>query len=117
MNKSGKEHEDQRRLYLAFLGIALTILLVSASLALEEVGKFVYFGFIGFLFIFLVFFYMNQLWLAKTIFPLVAFMMITWFIYGAGIHDEAWDMADNKLSNVHYLLVPYGLPAGENDIK
>lgn len=28
-----------------------------------------------------------------------------------------WDMVDNKLSNVHYLLIPYGLPSGENDLK
>jgi len=28
-----------------------------------------------------------------------------------------WDMVDNKLSKAHYLLIPYGLPAGENDLE
>ncbi|MFO7665099.1 MAG: diguanylate cyclase [Desulfobacterales bacterium] len=104
-DKSENEHKDQRRLLLTFLGIGLTTLLVSAPLALEELGKFVYSGFLGLLLILLAFAYMNQLWLAKIIIPFVGFMIITRFIYGGGIHDEA-------LGGYYFILLVVGLING-----
>ncbi len=106
LDKSGNEHEDQRRLLLTFLSIALTTLLVSAPLAIKELGKFVYFGFLGLLLIFLVLVYKNQLWLAKTIIPYVNFIIITRFIYGGGIHHFA-------LGGYYFIVIIEGLMNGQ----
>lgn len=106
LDKSGNEHEVQRGLLLTFLSITLTTLLVSAPLALQELGKFVYFGFIGLLLIFLVFVYMNQIWLAKAIIPYVVFMMATRFIYGGGIHHHI-------LGGYYFIVIIEGLMNGQ----
>ena len=106
LDKSGNEHAVQRGLLLTFLSIALTTLLVSAPLALQELGKFVYFGFIGLLLIFLVFVYMNQIWMAKAIIPYVVFMMATWFIYGGGIHHYI-------LGGYYFIVIIEGLMNGQ----
>lgn len=105
LDKSGSEHEDQRRLLLTFLGIALTILLVSAPLAFEELGKFLYFGFVGILLVLLAFAYMHQLWPARVIAPLVGFLIITRLVFGGGIHDEA-------LGGYYFVLLVVGLMNG-----
>jgi len=106
LDKSGNEHEVQRGLILTFLSIALTALVVSAPLALEELGKFVYFGFMGLLLIFLVLVYMNQLWLAKAIIPYVVFMMTTRFMYGGGIHHYI-------LGGYYFIVIIEGLMNGQ----
>lgn len=89
LDKSGNEREDQRRLHLTFLVVALSIILVSSPMTLRAVGASIYFGFIGLLLISLALAYMNQLWLTKVITPLAAFMLVTRLIYGGGIHDDA----------------------------
>ena len=109
LGKSGNEHKDQRRLLLTFLSITLTILLVSAPLAIEELGIFVYFGFLGLLLIFLVLVYKNQLWLAKAIIPYVVFMMATRFIYGGGIHHYI-------LGGYYFIVVIEGLMNGQRAV-
>jgi diguanylate cyclase (GGDEF)-like protein len=106
LDKSGNEHEDERRLHLTFLGIAFTILVVSAPLALEELGNHVFFGFVGLFLILLAFAYMHQLWPARVITPFVAFMIITRLIYGGGIHDYA-------LGGYYFVLLVVGLMNGQ----
>jgi diguanylate cyclase (GGDEF)-like protein len=106
LDKSGNEHEDQRRLHLTFLVIALSIILVSAPLTLRAVGTSIYFGFIGLLLISLVLAYMNQLWLTKVITPLAAFMLVTRLVFGGGIHDDA-------VGGYYFILLVAGLMLGQ----
>ena len=105
LDKSGNEHEDQRRLHLTFLVIALIILLVSAPLTLKVLGSYFFIGFIGLLLIVLAFVYMNQLWPARVITPLVGFVIITWLVYAGGIHDDA-------LGGYYFILIFVGLMNG-----
>ncbi|HKI53139.1 MAG TPA: PAS domain S-box protein [Anaerolineales bacterium] len=106
LDKSGNEHEDQRRLHLTFLVVALIIMLVSSPLTLRAVGTSIYFGFIGLLLISLALVYMNQLWLAKVITPLAAFMLVTRLVYGGGIHDDA-------VGGYYFILLVAGLMLGQ----
>ncbi len=106
LDKSGSEHEDQRRLYLTFLVVALIIVLVSSPLILKAVGKYIFFGFIGLLLISLAFVYMDKLWPARAIAPLAGFMLITRLIYGGGIHDDA-------LGGYYFILMVAGLMLGQ----
>ena len=106
LDKSGNEHEDQRRLHLTFLVVALVIMLVSSPLTLRAVGTSIYFGFIGLLLISLALVYMNQLWLAKVITPLAAFMLVTRLVYGGGIHDDA-------VGGYYFILLVAGLMLGQ----
>jgi len=106
LDKPGDEHEDQRRLHLTFLVVALLILLVSSPLSLKTMGKPVFIGFSGLLFISMVFTYMNQLWPAKIITPLAGFLLITRLIYVRGIHDDA-------LGGYYFILIIAGLMIGQ----
>ncbi len=106
LDKSGDEHEDQRRLHLTFLVIAFIIFIFSSPLILKAVGKYVYFGFIGLLLISLTFTYMNQLWVARAITPIAGFLLITRLIFGGGIHDDA-------LGGYYFILVVAGLMLGQ----
>ena len=106
LDKYGNEHEDQRRLYLTFLLVALIIILVSSPLTLRAVGVFIYFGFIGLLLISLALAYMNRLWLSKVITPLAGFMLVTRLVYGGGIHDDA-------VGGYYFILLVAGLMLGQ----
>jgi diguanylate cyclase (GGDEF)-like protein len=106
LDKSGNEHEDQRRLHLTFLVIGLIIVLVSSPLTLRAVGASIYFGFIGLLIISLALAYMNQLWLTKVITPLAAFLLVTRLVYGGGIHDDA-------VGGYYFILLIAGLMLGQ----
>src|SRR5688572_29133268 len=106
LDSSGNEHADQRRLYLAFLLVALIIVLVSWPLTLKSVGNYIYFGFIGLLLVSLGFVYMNQLWVAKAITPFAAFLLITRLVYGGGIHDDA-------VGGYYFILMIAGLMLGQ----
>ncbi|MEP7135355.1 MAG: diguanylate cyclase [Chloroflexota bacterium] len=106
LDKSGNEHEDQRRLHLTFLVVALIIMLVSSPLTLRAVGTSIYFSFIGLLLISLALAYKNQLWLTKVITPLAAFMLITRLVYGGGIHDDA-------VGGYYFILLVAGLMLGQ----
>jgi diguanylate cyclase (GGDEF)-like protein len=106
LNKSGNEHEDQRRLYLTFHIVAVVILLVSAPLALRALQAYIFFGFVGLVLISLAFVYMHQLWLARAITPFAAFLLITRLIYGGGIHDDA-------LGGYYFILIIAGLMLGQ----
>ena len=106
LDKSGNEHEDQRRLYLTFLLVALVIVLVSSPLTLKSVGSYIFFGFIGLLLISLAFAYINQLWPARALTPIAAFMLITRLVYGGGIHDDA-------LGGYYFILMVAGLMLGQ----
>jgi diguanylate cyclase (GGDEF)-like protein len=106
LNKSGNQHEDQRRLHITFLLVALIILLVSSPLILKAVESYIFFGFIGLLFLSLAFAYKNQLWPARAIAPLAGFMLITRLVYGGGIHDDA-------LGGYYFILMVAGLMVGQ----
>ena len=106
LDRSGNEHEDQRRLHMTFLLVALIILLVSSPLTLEAVGANIFWGFIGLLVIVLAFVYMNQLSPAKVITPLAGFMLTTRLMYGGGIHDDA-------LGGYYFILIIAGLMLGQ----
>ena len=106
LDRSGNEHEDQRRLYMTFLIIALIIVLVSSPLILTAVGTYIFFGFLGLLVISLAFVYMRQLWLARAITPLAGFMLITRLVYGGGIHDDA-------VGGYYFILMVAGLMLGQ----
>src|SRR5688572_24763278 len=106
LDRSGNEHEDQRRLYMTFLIIALIIVLVSSPLILTAVGTYIFFGFLGLLLISLVFVYMRQLWLARAVTPLAGFMLITRLVYGGGIHDDA-------VGGYYFILMVAGLMLGQ----
>lgn len=106
LDKSGDEHEDQRRLHLTFLIVALIIFLFSSPLTLTAVGKYIFFGFIGLLLISLAFTYLHQLWPARVITPLAGFLLITRLIYVGGIHDDA-------LGGYYFILMVAGLMLGQ----
>src|SRR4026208_219353 len=106
LDKSGNEHEDQRRLHLTFLVVALSIILVTSPMTLRAVGTSIYFSFIGLLLISLAFVYMDKLWPARAIAPLAGFMLITRLIYGGGIHDDA-------LGGYYFILMVAGLMLGQ----
>jgi diguanylate cyclase (GGDEF)-like protein len=106
LDKSGNEHEDQRRLHLTFLVVALSIILISSPMTLRAVGTSIYFSFIGLLLISLAFVYMDKLWPARAIAPLAGFMLITRLIYGGGIHDDA-------LGGYYFILMVAGLMLGQ----
>ena len=106
LDKSGNEHEDQRRLHFTFILVALVILLVSAPLTISAVGQIAFFGFITLLLISLAFAYKNQLWPARAITPFAAFVLITRLVYGGGIHDDA-------LGGYYFILIVAGLMIGQ----
>ena len=106
LDKSGDEHEDQRRLHLTFLIVALIIFLFSSPLTLPAVGKYIFFGFIGLLLISLAFTYLHQLWPARIITPLAGFLLITRLIYVGGIHDDV-------LGGYYFILMVAGLMLGQ----
>ena len=106
LDKSGSEHEDQRRLHLTFLVIAVIIMLFSAPLTIRAVGTSIYFGFIGLLLISLALAYMNQLWLTRVITPLAAFLLVTRLVYGGGIHDDS-------VGGYYFILLVAGLMLGQ----
>jgi len=106
LDKSGNEREDQRRLHLTFLVVALIIILVSSPLTLRAVGTSIYFGFVGLLLISLALAHMNQLWLTRVITPLAAFMLVTRLVYGGGIHDDA-------VGGYYFILLVAGLMLGQ----
>jgi diguanylate cyclase (GGDEF)-like protein len=106
LNKSNNEHEDQRRLHLTFLFIALIIVLVSSPLTLKSVGNYIFWGFIGLLLFSIILTYMNQLWVARAISPFAAFMLVTRLVYGGGIHDDA-------LGGYYFILMIAGLLLGQ----
>jgi diguanylate cyclase (GGDEF)-like protein len=106
LDKSDNELEDQRRLYLTFLVLAVIILVVSSPLTITAVGTNIYFGFIGLVLVSLAFAYMNQLWLARAITPIAAFLLITRLVYGGGIHDDA-------LGGYYFILMVAGLMLGQ----
>jgi diguanylate cyclase (GGDEF)-like protein len=106
LDRSGNEHEDQRRLYMTFLIIALIIVLVSSPLILTAVGGYIFFGFLGLLLMSLAFVYINQLWPARVITPLAGFMLITRLVYGGGIHDDA-------VGGYYFILLVAGLMLGQ----
>ena len=107
LDRSGNEHEDQRRLYMTFLIIALIIVRVSSPLILTAVGTYIFFGFLGLFVISLAFVYMRQLWLARAITPLAGFMLITRLVYGGGIHDDA-------VGGYYFILMVAGLMLGQH---
>ncbi len=106
LDKSGNEHEDQRRLHLTFLVVALSIILVSSPMTIKAVGAPIHFGFISLLLISLALAYLNQLWLTKVITPLAAFMLVTRLVYGGGIHDDA-------VGGYYFILLVAGLMLGQ----
>jgi hypothetical protein len=44
LDKSGNEHEDQRRLHLTYLLVTLMVVLVSSPLILEAVESYTYYA-------------------------------------------------------------------------
>jgi diguanylate cyclase (GGDEF)-like protein len=106
LDKSGSDHEDQRRLYLTFLVVAVIIFLVGSPLIIQSVGPYILGGFISLLIISLAFAYFNQFWPARAIVPLAGFMLITRLVYGGGIHDDA-------LGGYYFILMVAGLLLGQ----
>lgn len=106
LDKSGNEHEDQRRLYISFIVIALIIALVSSPLTITAVGVSAFLIFITLLLISLAFAYKNQLWPARVITPLAGFILITRLLFGGGIHDDA-------LGGYYFILIIAGLMIGQ----
>lgn len=106
LDRSGNEHEDQRRLHLTFLVVALIIILVSAPLTITAVGLNVVLGFIALLIVTLVLAYKGLLWPARVIIPLAGFLLITRLVFGGGIHDDA-------LGGYYFILIIAGLMLGQ----
>ncbi|MBC7876558.1 MAG: diguanylate cyclase [Anaerolineales bacterium] len=106
LDKSGNEHEDQRRLYISFIIIALVVVLVSSPLTITAVGIYAFLVFITLLLISLAFAYKNQLWPARVITPLAGFILITRLLFGGGIHDDA-------LGGYYLILIIAGLMIGQ----
>src|SRR5688572_2007831 len=88
-SKDDNENNSQRRLIMICLVFGLILSLIEIYIVNDWFGKVVLSGFSGLVLLSLFFAYRNSLLLGRVVAPVAGFAVITLFVYGNGIHDEA----------------------------
>lgn len=102
---SSFKNDNQRKLIIILLVFSIVLSLFEAFISEKQNYRIILYGFSALLFMALIFAYHHFLFPARLLAPVAGFILITWFVYDNGIHDEA-------IGSYYLLLIIAGLVLG-----
>ncbi len=100
------KNDNQRKLIIILTAFGFLLTLFEAFIAVELKNQLLLYGFAGVLLLACLCAYKNILFIGSVVAPLIAFAMVTIFVYDNGIHDEA-------IASYYLLLIIAGLLLGD----